>query len=139
MNRCSFCEWIPILPWPVWPLAGHARLGQNTVVGSMTILLSWLCWGACQEKVCLDPRFLCNLTSPRFSVELPRTVGAQKSGVFRDNKICVSFKGGYGWRTQKCRNMCIPYTFFEGKKAGKTSPRKDTPRTLEQVRQQYRV
>src|SRR5436853_5996876 len=71
MNRCSFCEWIPLLPWPVWPLAGHARLGQNTVVGSMTILLSWLCWGACQEEVCLDPRFLCNLTLPRFSVELP--------------------------------------------------------------------
>src|SRR5437764_13751973 len=71
MNRCYFCEWIPILPWPVWPLAGHARLGQNTVVGSMTILLSWLCWGACQEEVCLDPRFLCNLTLPRFSVELP--------------------------------------------------------------------
>src|SRR5712691_6629787 len=56
MNSCSFCEWIPILPWPVCPLAGHARLGQNTVVGSMTILLSWLCWGACQEEVCLDPR-----------------------------------------------------------------------------------
>src|SRR4249919_1314443 len=71
MNRCSFCAWIPILPWPVWPLAGHARLGQNTVVGSMTILLSWWCWGACQEEVCLDPRFLCNLTPPRFSVELP--------------------------------------------------------------------
>src|SRR5712691_10000344 len=71
MNRCSFCEWRPILPWPVWPLAGHARLGQNTVVGSMTILLSWLCWGACQEEVWLDPRFLCNLTLPRFSVELP--------------------------------------------------------------------
>src|SRR5947199_5914254 len=76
MNRCSFCEWIPILPWPVWPLAGHARLGQNTVVGSMTILLSWLCWGACQEEVCLDPRFLCNLTLPRFSVELPIIVYA---------------------------------------------------------------
>src|SRR5712691_2673523 len=73
MHRCSFCAWIPILPWPVWPLAGHARLGQNTVVGSMTILLSWLCWGACQEKVCLDPCFLCNLTPPRFSVELPAT------------------------------------------------------------------
>src|SRR6059036_779443 len=71
MNRCSFCEWIPIVPWRVWPLAGHARLGQNTVVGSMTILLSWLCWGACQEEVCLDPRFLCNFTPPRFSVELP--------------------------------------------------------------------
>src|SRR5438067_12650857 len=75
MNRCSFCEWIPILPWPVWPLAEHARLGQNTVVGSMTILRSWLCWGACQEKICLDPRFLCNLTPPRFSVELPHQRG----------------------------------------------------------------
>src|SRR5205814_8409699 len=84
MHRCSFCEWIPIVPWPVWPLAGHARLGQNTVVGSMTILLSWLCWGACQEEVCLDPRFLCNLTLPRFSVELPSHQLAQKTGVFRD-------------------------------------------------------
>src|SRR5438128_1770780 len=37
----------------------------------MTILLSWLCWGACQEEVCLDPRFLCNLTPPRLTVELP--------------------------------------------------------------------
>src|SRR6059058_2672274 len=71
MNRCSFCEWIPIVPGRVWPLAGHARLGQNTVVGSMAILLSWLCWGACQEEVCLDPRFLCNLTPPRLTVELP--------------------------------------------------------------------
>src|SRR5437870_5659045 len=71
MNRCSFCEWIPIVPWRVWPLAGHARLGQNTVVGSMTILLSWLCWGACQEEVCLDPHFLCNLTPPRLDVDLP--------------------------------------------------------------------
>src|SRR5207237_4998526 len=72
MNRCSFCEWIPIVPGRVWPLAGHARLGQNTVVGSMAILLSWLCWGACQEEVCLDPHFLCNLTPPRLNVELPR-------------------------------------------------------------------
>src|SRR2546422_2680790 len=82
MNRCSFCEWIPILPWPVWPLAGHARLGQNTVVGSMTILLSWLCWGACQEKICLDPRFLCNLTPPRFSVELPVSPIVNKTGQY---------------------------------------------------------
>src|SRR5881409_178195 len=60
-----------MLPRPIWPLAGHARLGQYTVVGSITILLAWLCWGACQEEVCLDPRCLCNLTPPRFSVELP--------------------------------------------------------------------
>src|SRR2546421_9920082 len=72
MKRRSRCEWMPMLPWPIWPLAGHARLGQNVVVGSMTILLSWLCWGASQEEVCLDPHFLCNLTPPRFSVELPR-------------------------------------------------------------------
>src|SRR6058998_2831393 len=76
MNRRSFCEWMPMLPWPMWPLAEHARLGQNTVVGSMTILLSWLCWGACQEEVCLDPRFLCNLTLPRLSVELPTPLSA---------------------------------------------------------------
>src|SRR5437764_1825722 len=82
MNRCSFCEWIPLLPWPVWPLAGHARLGQNTVVGSMTILLSWLCWGACQEEVCLDPRFLCNLTLPRFSVELPTDLFPKQTQAF---------------------------------------------------------
>src|SRR5205809_4549497 len=72
MKRRSRCEWMPMLPWPIWPLAGHARLGQNVVVGSMTILLSWLCWGAYQEEVCLDPRFLRNLTPPRYSVELPR-------------------------------------------------------------------
>src|SRR3954463_12099828 len=40
MKRCSFCEWIPILPWPVWPLAWQCVLGQNTVVGSMMILLA---------------------------------------------------------------------------------------------------
>src|SRR5438046_10590234 len=90
MNRCSFCEWIPILPWPVWPLAGHARLGQNTVVGSMTILLSWLCWGACQEEVCLDPRFLCNLTLPRFSVELPQHFPDKKIRFFLQEKVSIS-------------------------------------------------
>src|SRR5262249_27099078 len=49
MNRCSFCEWIPILPLPVWPLAGQCRWGQNTVVGSMPCS-SWLCVEACQEE-----------------------------------------------------------------------------------------
>src|SRR4029450_1007808 len=83
MNRCSLCAWIPILPWPVWPLAGHARLGQNTVVGSMTIRLSGLCWGAYQEEVCLDRRFLCNLTLPRFSAELPKHLAASVSHLER--------------------------------------------------------
>src|SRR5207248_9349187 len=90
MNRCSFCEWIPLLPWPVWPLAGHARLGQNTVVGSMTILLSWLCWGACQEEVCLDPRFLCNLTLPRLCVELPRSGFRRSYNPFLDAACCFA-------------------------------------------------
>src|SRR5712692_6984852 len=69
MNRCSFCAWIPIWPWPVWPLAGHARLGQHTVVGSMTVLLVVL--GSMPRGVCLDPRFLYKYTSPRLNAELP--------------------------------------------------------------------
>src|SRR5215831_18729155 len=40
MNRCAFCEWMPILPWPVWPLAGQCLFGQNVVVGSMIVLLA---------------------------------------------------------------------------------------------------
>src|SRR4030095_650163 len=40
MKRCSFREWIPILPWPIWPLAWQCALGQNAIVGSMTILLA---------------------------------------------------------------------------------------------------
>jgi hypothetical protein len=44
---------------------------------------------------------------------------------------------GYCWPTPKCRNLCGPYAFLEGKKAEKTSPRKSTPRTLKEVGQQY--
>ena len=61
-------------PSPVWPLAGHSRLGQNTVAGSMTLLLAWRCWGACQEGVCLDPYVHDKRTSPRLRGELPRVV-----------------------------------------------------------------
>src|SRR5262249_61255536 len=56
MNRWSFCAWIPILPIPVWPLAGQCRLGQHTVVGSM-ICSSWLCVEACQEEYVGIPIF----------------------------------------------------------------------------------
>src|SRR5262245_46081413 len=44
---------------------------------------------------------------------------------------------GYCWPTPKCQNLCVQHAFLEGKKAGKTFPRKSTPRTLKQVGQQY--
>src|SRR2546425_195553 len=56
MKRCSFCEWIPILPWPVWPLAGQLLLGQNVVVGSMTLLLA-VRGKHCHEKYVGTPVF----------------------------------------------------------------------------------
>src|SRR5207237_2022187 len=56
MNRCSFCEWIPILPWPIWPLAGQLLLGQNVVVGSMTLLLA-VRGKHCHEKYVGTPVF----------------------------------------------------------------------------------
>src|SRR5215510_4697919 len=56
MNRCSFRAWIPILRWPVWPLAGQCLLGQNVVVGSMRVLLA-VC-GSIPRGVCLDPIFV---------------------------------------------------------------------------------
>src|SRR4029453_19298070 len=70
MKRCSFCEWIPILPWPVWPLAWQYVLGQNTVVGSMTILLLAV-RGNNARRSMSGPRFLYNSTAPRLGVELP--------------------------------------------------------------------
>src|SRR6266705_1427104 len=70
MNRCSFCEWIPILPWPVWPLAGQSLLGQNVVVGSMMVLLA-LC-GSMPRGVYLGPHFRYKCASPRLSAELPQ-------------------------------------------------------------------
>src|SRR5262249_803769 len=30
----------------------------------------------------------------------------------------------YGWQTQKCRNLCIPHAFLEGKKAWKLTQEK---------------
>src|SRR6266704_1650294 len=69
MNRCSFCEWIPILPWPVWPLAGQSLLGQNVVVGSMMVLLA-LC-GSMPRGVYLGPHFRYKCASPLLSAELP--------------------------------------------------------------------
>src|SRR6266704_329147 len=72
MDRCSFCEWIPILPWPVWPLAGQSLLGQNVVVGSMMVLLA-LC-GSMPRGVYLGPHFRYKCASPRLSAELPRNL-----------------------------------------------------------------
>jgi hypothetical protein len=39
-------------------------------------------------------------------------------------------KIGYCWPTPRCRNLCVQHACFEGKKAGETSLRKSTPRTL---------
>src|SRR5262249_28763433 len=44
----------------------------------------------------------------------------------------------YCWRTQKCRNLCIPHAFLEVKKAEEMSPRKSTLGTLKGVSKQYR-
>jgi hypothetical protein len=57
LDQVTLREWMPILPWPVWPLAGHARLGQNVVVGSMRVLRVAL--GNVPGGVWLDPRFHC--------------------------------------------------------------------------------
>src|SRR5882762_841757 len=69
MKRLSLHEWIPMLPWPVCPLAGHAKFGQNVVVGSMLVLRVAL--RNVPRGVCLDPHFHCKRTIPRLSVELP--------------------------------------------------------------------
>jgi hypothetical protein len=37
-QRLSFHAWIPIVPGPMWPRAGHATLGQHVVVGFMLLL-----------------------------------------------------------------------------------------------------
>src|SRR5262249_47342491 len=60
---------MPILPCPLWPLAGHARLGQNTVVGALLVLRVTL--GNLPRGVCLDPRLPDNRSSPRLRAELP--------------------------------------------------------------------
>src|SRR5215470_13804166 len=51
------------------PLAGHAKLGQNAVVGSMMVLRVSL--GNVPRGVCLDPRLHYKSTSPRSRGELP--------------------------------------------------------------------
>src|SRR6266436_5134980 len=80
---------MPMLPWPVWPLAEHARLGQNTVVGSMTVLLVVL--GSMPRGVCLDPRFLYKYASPRLNAELPCALpmggSARRHGVMVSSAI----------------------------------------------------
>src|SRR5262249_53259603 len=62
MKRCSFRAWIPILPLPVWPLAWQCSLGQNTVVGSMTLLLA--------VRGNMATR---SMSGPPFSLQLHRT------------------------------------------------------------------
>src|SRR5438105_14705604 len=73
MRRRSSWEWLPILPWLVCPLAGQCVLGQNTVVGSMTLLL------ALRGNIATR-----SMSGPLFALQLHRTTvwcgatGAQK-------------------------------------------------------------
>ena len=58
-----------VVPWPIWPLAGH-KLGQHVVVGSMlSPVLALL--GSMPRRSMSGPHFHCNCTAPRFSGELP--------------------------------------------------------------------
>ena len=50
------------------PLAGHATLGQNVVVGSMLVLRGAL--GNVPRGVCLKPHFVYKSIFPRLSAEL---------------------------------------------------------------------
>src|SRR5262245_64599116 len=69
MKRCSVREWIPMLPWPVWPPAGQCALGQNMVVGSMIVLLAL--YESMPRGGCREPHFCYKRASPRFSGEPP--------------------------------------------------------------------
>src|SRR4029450_7087330 len=88
MKRCSFCEWIPILPWPVWPLAWQRGLGQNTVVGSMTLLL------AIRGNIATR-----SMSGPPFALQLHRTtVGCRATqGPRPRGGLWVGDKGPVNW------------------------------------------
>src|SRR4030095_4848348 len=88
MNRWSLREWTPIFPWPRCPLAGQCTLGQNTVVGSMTVLLALL--RNMPRRVCLDPHFCYKLPGPRFGGELPRP----PTQSVRGGPVAGAFHGG---------------------------------------------
>src|SRR5882672_5799073 len=87
MKRLSLREWMPIFPRPVWPLAGHAILGQNVVVGSMLVLRVSL--GNVPRGVWLDPRLYHKDTSPRLAVELPRLWHIQSAWLFTRQAVWI--------------------------------------------------
>src|SRR5262245_43214834 len=83
MNRCSFCEWILILPLPVWPLAGQFLLGPDVVVGSMTLIL--VARGNIAART---------MSGPPFAVQLHRTTiwcGATKPAQMSFNEVKTLF------------------------------------------------
>src|SRR3989442_3788624 len=96
MKRLSLHEWIPMLPWPVCPLAGHAQLGQNVVVGSMFVLRVTL--GNVPRGVCLDPHFHCKRTIPRLSVELPKSQDPQQTAKFYVENLGATIVSEIGTR-----------------------------------------
>ena len=81
MKRLSLRAWRPRFSWPVWPLAGHARVGQHVVVGSMCILR--VAVGNVPRGGGLDLRLYDRDTAPRSRGEFPhRAVLATMPGSF---------------------------------------------------------
>src|SRR6516165_10461747 len=103
MHRCSFCEWIPILPLPVWPLAGQVLLGQHVVVGSMTLLL------AVRGNIATR-----SMSGPPFALQLHRTTvwcGATLFEPLKNNGLfcCPAnpFLDAWFWSTDRCAHQAI--------------------------------
>src|SRR5437763_9997685 len=90
------------------------------------------------------PVFFCLFVSKiTVAMGFPAQGVSKTSRYSPENSPAIFIRGGepwlmtYCWRTQKCRNVCIPHAFFEGKKAWETCARKSTSRTLKEIRQQY--
>src|SRR5713101_2086687 len=90
-----------MLPWPLWPLAGHAKLGQNVVVGSMIVLQVSL--GNVPRGVCLDPHCVYKYLFPRLRVELPNdnitpVIGTRYERGDSTGTLCIATQS-----TNQCR------------------------------------
>src|SRR5205823_8254912 len=101
---------MPMLPWPVWPLAAQATLGQNVVAGSIR-LSSESRWGTYPEEVCLDPHFHGKHTIPRLSVELPSGKNIYFNGFFLTGRLKMSSTSPRLHKGTCATPLCRPHTW----------------------------